>query len=278
MPELPEVETIRRGLEEIVLGRTITDVRVLHPRPVRSHPAGPEGFAFDLTGRTFGSPMRRGKYLWLPFTDGDALLVHLRMSGQFRVDAPSAALPTHARVLFLLDDGRELRYVDQRMLGGLTLSRGGALLPDEVAHIARDPFDPLFDIESAAAEVRRRRSAIKTVLLNQQVVSGIGNIYADESLWRARLAGRVPAADLDQTTAVGLLQHATAVMAEALEAGGTSFDRLYVAVNGSSGYFERGLSVYGRAGLPCPACGTPIVREVLGGRSSHRCPRCQRQR
>lgn len=278
MPELPEVETIRRGLAAIVPGRTVADVRVLHPRPVRSHPGGPEGFALDLTGRTFGVPRRRGKYLWLPFTDGDALLVHLRMSGQFRLDAPSAALPTHARVLLLLDDGRELRFVDQRMLGGLTLSRGGAELPSEVAHIARDPFDPLFDVDTAADAVRRRRSAIKTVLLNQQVVSGIGNIYADESLWRARLAGQVPAAELGQAEAVALLNHATAVMTEALDAGGTSFDRLYVNVNGSSGYFERGLSVYGREGLPCPFCGTPIVRERFMNRSSHACPVCQRKR
>ncbi|WP_028709416.1 bifunctional DNA-formamidopyrimidine glycosylase/DNA-(apurinic or apyrimidinic site) lyase [Propionicicella superfundia] len=278
MPELPEVETIRRGLAAHVTGRTITAVDVLHPRPVRSHPAGPDGFALDLTGRTFGVPARRGKYLWLPFTDGDALLVELRMSGQFRLDTPAAPLPPHARVLFALNDGRELRYVDQRMLGGLTLSRGGAVLPREVAHIARDPFDPRFDVHATAAAMRRRRSAVKAVLLNQQVVSGIGNIYADETLWRARLHHLRPAAELGPRVAVSLLRHAGDVMSEALAAGGTSFDSLYVNVNGSSGYFAHSLNVYGRGGEACPRCGAPIERVPFGGRSSHFCPRCQRRR
>ena len=185
MPELPEVEVVRRGLEPAVTGRRIDGVQVLHPRPVRRHAAGPDDFAASLTGRTFGVPRRRGKFLWLPFDDGDALLAHLGMSGQFRLDAPGAPLQRHARVLLDLADGVQLRFVDQRMFGGLSLSPGGAELPDEVAHIARDLFDPELDRDALVARIGRSHSAIKRVLLNQTVVSGIGNIYADEALWRA---------------------------------------------------------------------------------------------
>jgi formamidopyrimidine-DNA glycosylase len=278
VPELPEVETIRQGLATHVAGRSVASIEVLHPRVVRSHPGGPEGFASEVTGRLFARPARRGKYLWLPFADGDALVVHLRMSGQFRIDRPDVPPPTHLRVRFGLDDGRELRYVDQRMLGGLTLSRGGAELPDEVKRVALDPFDPLFDPAEAARAIRRRRSPVKAVLLNQQVVSGIGNIYADEALWRARLHPLTPAVSLSQRAAVGLVGHATDVMGEALAAGGTSFDALYVGVLGESGYFSRSLHVYGRGGEACPRCGTSIRREAFTNRSSHFCPRCQRRR
>ena len=274
MPELPEVEVVRRGLEPAIAGRSITSVRVLHPRPVRRHEAGPDAFAATLTGRTFGIPRRRGKYLWLPLTDGDAVLAHLGMSGQFRVDAHGAPLLRHTRVVFDLGT-TELRFVDQRMFGGLSLSEGGAELPAEVAHIARDPFDRAFDPDAVAARITRKRSAIKRVLLDQTVVSGIGNIYADEALWRARVAGTTPADELPTASVLAVLDAARSVMAEALRQGGTSFDALYVNVNGESGYFDRTLEAYGREGLPCSRCGTPIVREAFMNRSSFRCPTCQ---
>jgi formamidopyrimidine-DNA glycosylase len=276
MPELPEVEVVRRGLAAGISGRRVAGVTVLHPRPVRRHVAGADDFAAGLVGRTFSDPRRRGKYLWLPLTDGDALMAHLGMSGQFRLDAPGTPLPQHCRVVVrFTDDGPELRFADQRMFGGLWLSPGGAELPAEISHIARDLFDPELDIDALVADVRRRQSGIKRVLLNQSVVSGIGNIYADEALWQARLHYETPAGRLGPSRARELLGAATEVMAAALAQGGTSFDALYVNVNGSSGYFERSLNVYGREDLPCQRCGRPIVREAFMNRSSYRCPRCQ---
>ncbi len=276
MPELPEVEVVRRGLESGIAGRTITAARVLHPRPVRRHAAGPDAFAAALVGRTFGVPRRRGKYLWLPLDDTDAVLAHLGMSGQFRLDVPQAALQRHARVLVDLNDGVQLRFVDQRMFGGLSLSPGGAELPAEVAHIARDLFDPELDADALVARIRAKASGIKRVLLDQTVVSGIGNIYADEALWRARVHYARPARDLRPATIRTLLAAARETMSDALAQGGTSFDALYVNVNGESGYFDRTLNAYGREGLPCSRCGTPIRREHFTNRSSFLCRRCQR--
>jgi formamidopyrimidine-DNA glycosylase len=276
MPELPEVETVRRGLATVLTGRRVVAVRVLHPRPVRRHPAGPDDFAATLVGRRFGEPRRRGKYLWLPFVDGDALVAHLGMSGQFRVAEPGAELPSHARVLFDLDDGRELRFVDQRMFGALAVSPSGAELPPEIAHIGRDLFDAELDAVSLVRRIRRSHSGIKRVLLDQTVTSGIGNIYADESLWRARVHYAHPADELAPRRVRAVLDAARSVMSDALAAGGTSFDSLYVNVNGESGYFDRALDAYGRDGLPCARCSTPLVREPFMNRSSFRCPACQR--
>lgn len=279
MPELPEVEVVRAGLAATIPGRRIARVAVHHPRPVRRHAAGADDFAASLVGRTFTEPRRRGKFLWLPFADGDALMAHLGMSGQFRLDEPGSPLPPQCRVeIGFADAGPELRFADQRMFGGLWLSPGGADAPIELAHIARDLFDPELDLLTLAADIRRRRSGIKRVLLNQSVVSGIGNIYADESLWRARLHYDTPADRLSRAKVLELLAAAKAVMGEALTAGGTSFDALYVNVNGSSGYFARSLQVYGREGEPCGRCGNPIRRVTFMNRSSHFCPRCQRPR
>ncbi len=275
MPELPEVETVRRGLAAVVDGREVAAVTVLHPRPVRRHAGGPVDFATSLTGRRLGTPRRRGKYLWLPFADGDALLAHLGMSGQFRVDAPGAALQRHARVLVDLDDGRQVRFVDQRMFGGLSVSPGGAELPAEIAHVGRDLLDPDLDLDALVAAVGGRRSGIKRVLLDQRVTSGIGNIYADEALWRAGVHFDHPADTLGPERIRAVLDAARDVMTAALEAGGTSFDALYVHVNGESGYFDRSLDAYGRADAPCRRCGTPLVRERFMNRSSFRCPVCQ---
>jgi formamidopyrimidine-DNA glycosylase len=278
MPELPEVEVVRAGLAAAVPGRTIAGVTVHHPRPVRRHAGGAEDFATSLVGRTFAEPRRRGKFLWLPFIDGDALMAHLGMSGQFRLDVPGTPPPPQCRVEFsFTDGGPELRFADQRMFGGLWLSPGGAELPQEVAHIARDLFDPLLEVEALVADIRRRRSGIKRVLLNQAIVSGIGNIYADESLWHAKLHYETPADRLSRPRVRELLAAAHAVMADALAAGGTSFDALYVNVNGSSGYFGRSLAVYGREDQPCLRCGTPIVREAFMNRSSYLCPSCQKR-
>lgn len=276
VPELPEVEVVRTGLAALVPGRSVRSVAVLHPRSVRRHLAGPDDFAAALVGRTFAEPRRRGKFLWLPFADGDVLLAHLGMSGQFRSDDPQAPLLPNTRVVFgFADDGPQLRFVDQRMFGGLWLGTGGAELPSELGHLGPDLVDPALDLPALVSSVRRHRSGIKRVLLDQRVVSGIGNIYADEALWRARVHYDTPAAAMSRERVRRVLEAARDVMAEALVQGGTSFDALYVNVNGSSGYFSRSLAAYGREDLPCPRCGTPIIREAFANRSSFRCPRCQ---
>jgi formamidopyrimidine-DNA glycosylase len=275
VPELPEVEVVRAGLARHVPGRTITRVEVLHPRPVRRDPRGPEGFALALTGRRIDDVRRRGKYLWLPLDGGDALLGHLGMSGQLLVRPSEAPDDRHLRVRMVLTDGLDLRFADQRMFGGLSLSDGGAELPPEIVHIARDPLDPLFDEAEFVRRVRRRTAGVKRLLLDQTLVSGIGNIYADEALWRARIHGDRPGDRLTGVQVRTLLQHAREVMTDALGEGGTSFDTLYVNVNGESGYFDRSLDAYGRAGQPCGRCGTPIRRVAFMNRSSYFCPRCQ---
>jgi formamidopyrimidine-DNA glycosylase len=275
VPELPEVEVVRLGLQTHVVGRTITAVDVLHPRPVRRHPAGADDFAAQLAGRRVEAARRRGKYLWLPLDSGDAILAHLGMSGQMLVQPSGAPAERHLRVRFTLDGPYELRFVDQRMFGGLAISTGGAELPPEIAHIARDPMDPEFDDELFLTRLRKRTSGVKRLLLDQTLVSGVGNIYADEALWLARLHGDRPGIRLRRSAAVDLLAGVRTVMAAALAQGGTSFDALYVNVNGESGYFDRALEVYGREGRPCSRCGTPIVRVPFMNRSSFFCPTCQ---
>jgi len=275
VPELPEVETVRRGLAQHVAGRTVAEVQVLHPRAVRRHAAGAQDFAAALRGRVLDVPRRRGKYLWLPVGD-DALLAHLGMSGQLLVGDSDRPLSPHVRVrLTFADGGPDLRFTDQRTFGHLLFSPGGAELPAVIAHIAPDPLEPAFDQAAFAARLRVRRSGIKRALLDQSLVSGVGNIYADEALWRARLHWQRAADRLrgpDVTRLVGAVRD---VFAEALHAGGTSFDSLYVNVNGQSGYFDRSLAVYGRAGQPCPRCGAPVRRDAFMNRSAFSCPVCQ---
>jgi formamidopyrimidine-DNA glycosylase len=276
MPELPEVEVVRAGLERHVVGATIARVDVLHPRPVRRDQRGPAGFAAALAGRRIEAARRRGKYLWLPLDSGDALLGHLGMSGQILVQPPGAPDERHLRVRFVLDGAElEMRFVDQRMFGGLSVSDGGAELPPEIAHIARDPIDPEFDDDLFVRRVRKRTSGIKRQLLDQSLISGVGNIYADEALWQARIHGERPGDRLTATQVRELLDHARVVMVAALGQGGTSFDALYVNVNGESGYFDRSLHAYGREGLPCERCGTPMRRVAFMNRSSYFCPTCQ---
>lgn len=280
MPELPEVEVVRAGLERHVVDSTIESVEVLHPRPVRRDHRGSTGFVAALVGRRIVAVRRRGKYFWLPLASGDALLGHLGMSGQMLLHAPGASDERHLRVRFTLrtpaGTALEMRFVDQRMFGGLVVSAGGADLPTEIAHIARDPIDPDFDDDEFVRRARRRTSAIKRLLLDQGLISGVGNIYADEALWRARLHGERPGDRLTGPVLRGLLGHVRDVMGEALAQGGTSFDALYVDVNGESGYFDRSLDAYGQAGEPCRRCGTPIRRVAFMNRSSYFCPRCQR--
>jgi len=283
VPELPEVEVVRRGLDRWVAGRTVASAQVLHPRAARRHDAGGDDLAMRLRGRTITTASRRGKYLWLPLDGRDtALVAHLGMSGQLLVQPAESPDETHlrARVVFT-DGGRELRFVDQRTFGGLALDPlvddgAGGAVPSSVAHIARDPLDPEFDDALWVRRLRLKQTGLKRALLDQTLASGIGNIYADEALWRARLHWAAPSASIAPARARELLQHARDVMTSALDQGGTSFDALYVNVNGESGYFDRSLAAYGQADRPCPRCGRPIVREAFMNRSSYRCPHCQR--
>jgi formamidopyrimidine-DNA glycosylase len=276
VPELPEVEVVRLGLERGVVGRTIDRVDVRHPRAVRRHTAGARDFEDLLAGRTVTAALRRGKYLWLPLDSGDALTGHLGMSGQLLVVPADKPDETHLRVrITFTDSGRELRFVDQRTFGGLLVVAGGAELPSTITHIARDPVDPEFDDEAFVEGVRRRKTGIKRALLDQSLVSGIGNIFADEALWRARLHYARATENLPRPAVRELLEHVRAVLHESLAAGGTSFDALYVSTEGVSGLFERELHVYGREGEDCHRCGAQIRRDAFMNRSSFTCPKCQ---
>lgn len=284
MPELPEVETIRRGLSRHLTDRVIQGVEVYHPRALRRHLAAAGPPAADvtarLTGRRLTGASRRGKYLWLGLDSGEALLAHLGMSGQLLVCATTVPDPIHLRLRLRLSGGEELRYVDQRTFGGLAVENlvrrsDGLLLPPSLTHIAADPLGADFDLVQVARQLRARRSGVKRALLDQTLVSGIGNIYADETLWRARVHFARPARALPPATARRLLREAAQVLTDALAAGGTSFDALYVDVTGAAGFFARELAVYGRAGLPCRRCGSLIRRDAWTNRSSFSCPRCQ---
>ncbi|ARQ68263.1 bifunctional DNA-formamidopyrimidine glycosylase/DNA-(apurinic or apyrimidinic site) lyase [Streptomyces marincola] len=279
MPELPEVEVVRRGLARWVGGRTVEAAEVLHPRAVRRHLAGAEDFADRMRGMAVTDVRRRGKYLWLPFENGVALLAHLGMSGQLLVHQERAPDEKHLRVRVTFTDlaRGELRFVDQRTFGGLSLHPlTEAGVPDVIGHIARDPLDEEFDEDAFHAALRRRRTTLKRALLDQSLISGVGNIYADEALWRAGLHYDRPTASLSRRGTADLVRHVRDVMTAALAVGGTSFDSLYVNVNGQSGYFSRSLDVYGREGEPCHRCGGPVRRRPWMNRSSYFCPRCQR--
>ncbi len=285
MPELPEVEVVRRGLAAWACGRQVADVEVLHPRAVRKN-AG--SLPDELVGTALRCASRRGKYLWLPLDSageptGRALVAHLGMSGQLLVQPDSAPAEKHMHVRIRFADGDpQLRFVDQRTFGGLLIDDlvhdgAGGLVPASVAHISRDPLDPAFDETGFVRRLRARRTEVKRALLDQSLVSGIGNIYADEALWRSKVHGRRPTDALTAAQVRTIVDNARAVMLEALDQGGTSFDALYVHVNGESGYFDRSLAAYGQEGLPCPRCGSPIRREAFMNRSSFSCPRCQRR-
>ncbi len=306
MPELPEVETVRSGLADLVVGYTVTGVQVFRPSCVRLQPGGEGEFAMQLHGMVLGAAVRRGKFLWFPLVEAEdagageqlpamALSAHLGMSGQFRVcegEAPEPHSHCRARLRLESPDGvRTLDFLDQRTFGYLVAEpmratpdalpggHGSALaaVPWTVTHIARDALDPAADDARIVSRMRRGSRGIKQVLLDQTVVSGVGNIYADEALWAARIHPQRPAHALSASQARGLLAAVRAVMTRALAQGGTSFDALYVNVNGESGYFSRDLAAYGRGGQPCQRCGGAISRERIGGRSTHWCARCQRR-
>ncbi|KZX21498.1 bifunctional DNA-formamidopyrimidine glycosylase/DNA-(apurinic or apyrimidinic site) lyase [Rathayibacter tanaceti] len=302
MPELPEVEVVRAGLAPAVTGSIVTGVDIVDERSLKRH-VHPHPFERLLVGRRLRGAVRRGKFLWLPAGDDEALLVHLGMSGQVLLRAADAPLGRLTRIRIAIENPDHgelaLHFVDQRIFGSMAVDAllptsdgapGGfagddasagewlRTVPSQVAHIARDPLDPFFDLSAVVAVLGRRNSGIKRALLDQTLVSGIGNIYADESLWAAELHPERPSSSLGEARIRRLFAEVRSVLERALAEGGTSFDAQYVNVNGASGYFSHSLNAYGQAGRPCPRCGEVIVRVPFMNRSSHFCPRCQRVR
>jgi formamidopyrimidine-DNA glycosylase len=290
MPELPEVETVRAGLAEFITGATITDVEIFDARSLKRHRPGPNDFVATLVGSKITSVVRRGKFLWMPLNVSPLALVgHLGMSGQMLVRTPDFEPDKLTRVIlhFTAVGGKkyQMRFVDQRIFGSLALDElistadeTGESIPTTAAHIARDPLDPYFDVSSVIAKLRKRTAGIKKILLDQQLMSGVGNIYADEALWRARLHYDQPANSLSVAKTKELINHVTEILAAAVKVGGTSFDEQYKNVNGESGYFEISLNAYGMTGRPCNRCGKPIRRDSWMNRGSHFCPNCQKLR
>jgi formamidopyrimidine-DNA glycosylase len=296
MPELPEVETVRAGLASSILGYTIQSVQILDSRSVKKNASGPKGFVKELTGLKLQQVVRRGKFFWFPTPNKRALVGHLGMSGQILVRKPSDPEDKCTRVILEVSKGRstkEIRFIDQRLFGGLFFDdlvptadgnpaghgpEGSVepLIPNSASHIARDLLDPFFNPDAVIEKLLKRRTGIKNVLLDQNLLSGIGNIYADEALWLAKLHYNTPAEGLSRKKARELLEVASTVLERAVAQGGTSFDEQYKNVNGESGYFSVSLNAYGQTDEPCPRCGTPIRREAWANRGSHFCPRCQK--
>jgi len=296
VPELPEVEVVRAGLEPAVTGATVDSVTVFDERSLRRHDGPAEDFVDRLAGRGILSAERRGKFLWLPLGEAvsgpqqapEALVVHLGMSGQVLL-RDRVTDDRLTRIRLDIDHPQHgplrLNFVDQRIFGSMAIDTmlptadvPGSRVPSQVAHIARDPLDPAFDDRLFLARLAARNTGVKRALLDQTLLSGVGNIYADEALWAARVHYAQPTGSLSRARAKLLLAEVRLVLAKALGEGGTSFDAQYVNVNGASGYFSHSLNAYGQQGKPCARCGRPIVRESFMNRGSHFCPFCQRVR
>ena len=299
MPELPEVETVRAGLAQHVIDSVVESVEIHDARSLKRYPPGPAAFTQELVGRKLLSVVRRGKFFWLPISEELALAGHLGMSGQVLLRSAGFVPDPQTRITLHLRKpvGSELefRFVDQRIFGSLAVvelvetSDGGpggfsperdpgALIPIDAQHIARDLLDPLFNRKQVVRRLAKKNTEIKRALLDQNLMSGVGNIYADETLWRTRTHYAQPAASISARKLGEIVDVAKEVLAEAVLRGGTSFDEQYKNVNGESGYFAQELAAYGQTGLPCPRCGKAIRRDAWANRGSHFCPRCQKLR
>ena len=274
MPELPEVETIRRDLEPELTGRVIVDVEV-HKADIVLPPLDPESFGRRLTGRRVVRVDRRAKYLLFGLDDGSVLQVQLRMSGRFALgrEVPDANEFRHIAARLYLDDGRTLFYDDMRRLGGFRLLAGNEW-EIEAARLGPEPLEPGYRATDLGRMLAATRSPVKNALMDQRRVAGVGNIYASEALFRAGVDPRRPGRDLAPGEVKRLHRTVRGVLREAIRQAGTSFQN-YRAVNGRSGAFQSSLDVYGRDGEPCRACGETIERIVQAGRSTFYCPSCQ---
>lgn len=270
MPELPEVETTRRGVAPLLHGRTVSAVTVHEHRLRRPVP---RDLAARLTGARLRDVERRAKYLLFAFDRG-TLIVHLGMSGSLRVLPPGTPRQTHDHVDVEFDGAQVLRLRDPRRFGLVLWAGDAPLAHPLLSHLGPEPFDPAFDADWLYARSRGRSLAVKNFIMDGHTVVGVGNIYASESLFRAGIHPSRPAGRVSRARYETLAGHVRAVLGEAIEAGGTTL-RDFVAEDGKPGYFSHHLAVYGRAGEPCPGCGAPLRSRVIGQRSSFFCARCQ---
>lgn len=264
MPELPEVETVVRGLRGPLLGRTFTGVEVTWPNSIRT--PVPE-IKSRLPGQRIEAISRRGKYLQFHLSGGDTLFIHLKMSGSLLVEPADQPPHPHVRTTFALDNGYELRFKDARKFGRVYLVTEPAQV---VGRLGPEPLAEDFTSEDFKALFRGRKGRLKPLLLNQEFIAGLGNIYTDESCFLAGIDPRRPAHTLTGAELERLYQAARQVLQHGITSKGASFDDVY-----RGGEFQEHFQAYGRAGQPCYTCGSPIQRIVLGGRSTHFCPRCQ---
>lgn len=273
MPELPEVETVRRTLNELVGGKRIERVTVSLPRIIQ-RPAEPEAFEAALAGHTIQSVERRGKFLRI-LLDGLVLVSHLRMEGRYGVFPQDEPVELHTHVRFRFDDGTELRYKDVRQFGTMHLfAPGDDLTQAPLNKLGIEPLDDAFTLQAFKREVAHRTTKIKPLLLNQSYIVGLGNIYVDEALFTAGIHPEREASTLKAPEWARLYDAIRETLGRAVEAGGSSV-KSYVNGQGEMGMFQHQLLVYGREEEPCTRCGDKIVKTVVGGRGTHTCPACQ---
>lgn len=274
MPELPEVETVRRTLTELIVGKTIRSVKVYLPRIVQ-RPDDIQRFETELTGHRIVEIGRRGKFLRIVM-DGLVLVSHLRMEGRYGVYSEEEPVEKHTHVIFKFTDGTELRYKDVRQFGTMHLfSPGEEFASNPLAKLGVEPLDDSFTPEVFRKLMSRRTTKIKPALLNQEYVVGLGNIYVDEALFRAGIHPEHPADKLSRADLDRLHEAIMATLNEAVNAGGSSI-KSYVNGQGEMGMFQHALRIYGRTGEACLVCGYPVEKTVVGGRGTHFCPTCQK--
>lgn len=275
MPELPEVETTRRHIAPHLEGRTIVEVELGRERMARRN-ARPSDVVDRLLGRRVGRVQRRGKFLLIEVEGDFTWVIHLGMSGRMRVTTPDEPRETHAHLLVRTDRGEEIRLIDPRTFGFVAVFTPEELLADSLSGLGPDAFDELPSADDVARVLADRRAPIKALLLDQRLLAGLGNIYADEVLFRAGIHPRRPGGEVSRAEIEQLVEAIPLVLAAGIEMGGTSLDDLaYLLPDGRAGEYLDRLAVYGREGEPCPNCGTPIERVIVAQRSSHFCPRCQ---
>ncbi len=273
MPELPEVETVRAGLSPRLVGRRFEDIRILDSRLTR--PVDPAEVAAELTGERVRAVDRRGKYLIVRFESGLVLLIHLRMTGTLVHSRNGAPAESHVRAVVRLDDGSDVVYRDIRRFGTWLVLRADELDAYLAARLGREPLEASFAARDLGERLAARKLPLKAALLDQRTVAGVGNIYADEALWRARLHPARPAGELDTRELRALHRGLRGALEAGIERQGATL-RDYRTPDGIAGTMQHEFNVYGRAGEPCPRCGTPIAKTRLGGRGTWFCPGCQR--